>query len=647
MSTKKRKKTKKSRPDPGSAPPPSQTPGAYSGIKAVINHRAFAAVLLFVVSFAVFIPSIHDGLVWDDISHLQKASKNHYSSWTNFYKKFIPGEKKEKRSKYFRPVYAASLNIDSKIWKGSPRGFHTTNIVLHSSTTVLLYFLILLLFREFGKGRGDREAFLSCMLFAVYPLHVESVSFIAARGDILAALFFFLCFIFYIYSYRNILFIVLAGFFLYLSFLSKEVAFSFPILILGFDLISRRLFNRRNMVKYLVLGSLIAIYLYIRSRGFLSFADLLGKGDFQIIYGATGPWEFTNLFLNTYLFYIKKLLFPYDLNHFIGAISGGGVFHLILSLLLILAASLAFLMSFRRKENITAFSILWIFATLGPAVMIALYPLAITRFAERFTYVPSAGYCLLLGYLLIHAGKRSRLKWAGWAVGGVLFASFVFVTVRGQAVWKNSFIFWEHAVRKSPAQTAPRLNYGDQLRIAGRTDEAISQFQMVLGPEFGGDNRGKSLAAHGLGVSYIDKGDYDRAEEALKSALDYNPEYEGDFNYYMGYISLAKNDLSDAARYFERSIRLKPGNSNAHYLLGGIYFYQAGRENSADKYRLSEKSLKRALSMNPKLSRARIYLAKVYLALGEEQKALEQARKALNSKDANDIKDAQSILNSN
>ncbi|MEQ9618272.1 MAG: tetratricopeptide repeat protein [Deltaproteobacteria bacterium] len=646
MSGKKGKKAKKDISDTGPEHPPSGTLGEYGRIKTIFTHRAFAALLLFIISFAVFIPSIHNGLVWDDNSYVEKAANNHYSSWTKF-NKFIPKEKKGKRGKYFRPVYGASLDIDNKIWNGSPRGFHLTNVVLHSVTTVLLYFLILLLFRELGRGRGDKEAFLSCMLFAVYPLHVESVSFIAARGDILAALFFLLCLIFYIYSYRNILFIVLAGFFLYLSFLSKEVAFSFPILVVGFDLISRKLFKRVNIFKYLILGSILAFYIYMRSRGFVSFADLLGKGDFQIIHGPAGLWESVNIFLNTYLFYVKKFLYPYDLNHFIGTITGGGAIHLILSLLLIGAASLAFVVSFRKKENITAFSILWVFATLGPAVMIALYPLAITRYAERFTYVPSAGYCLLLGYLLIQAGIRSRLKWVGWAAGGVLFASFVFVTVRGQEVWKDNFIFWEHAARKSPGQMAPLLNYGDQLRNAGRTDEAIRQFQKALSPEFSGDNRGKSLAAHGLGVSYIDKGDYNKAEKSFKAALNYNPEYEGDFNYYMGYIFLAKNDLSNSRRYFEQSTQLNPGNPNAHYLLGGIYFYQAGRENSADKYRLAEKSLQKALRIRPGFSKARIYLAKVYLALGEKDKAREQALEALNSKDANDVKEARAILSGN
>jgi len=147
--------------------------------------------------------------------------------------------------------------------------------------------------------------------------------------------------------------------------------------------------------------------------------------------GISGAGEFISIFLSTYLFYAEKLLFPYNLNHSIGYIPGGDALHIIISVLFIAAVTAVFIMSVRKKENVTAFSLLWIFATLGHAVLIAIYPLAITRFAERFVYAPSAGYCLLVGYLIVRGGMLTGKRWASFALGGILCASYLVVTVKG------------------------------------------------------------------------------------------------------------------------------------------------------------------------------------------------------------------------
>ncbi len=221
MAAKKRKKLRQEIIEKPSGDSPVTQQAADGWIPRIIKHRAFAAALLFLVSFSVFIPSLRNGLVWDDVSHVERWAPNLESAKLD-YKLFVPSRTKEAMEhKYFRPVYYASLIVDNRVWGVSPFGFHMTNILLHSVTTVLLYFLILMLFKEFNRGPGESEAFLSSMLFALFPLHVESVSFIAARGDILAGMFFLMCLIFYILSYRKFFFIILAGV-VVLSFISIE-----------------------------------------------------------------------------------------------------------------------------------------------------------------------------------------------------------------------------------------------------------------------------------------------------------------------------------------------------------------------------------------------------------------------------------------
>lgn len=619
---------------------------AERGIKQLLKHKVFAAALLFLVSFAVFAPSLRNGLVWDDITYVKTLAPKLKSSHLDIKRLFSSRSENSKEDKYFRPAYSASLIIDNRIWGLSPFGFHLTNIILHSVSTVLLYFLILLVLKEFNRGSGESEAFLGAMLFALFPLHVESVSFIAARGDLLAAMFFMLCLIFYIMSYRRFHFIFVSGICLYLSFLSKEVAFSFPIIILGFDLISRRFFARASIYKYLMICLLIVFYFYVRFGSIVNMSGWLSVSGSHPTREHLGFGSFITLFLGTYLFYCEKLLFPYDLNHFIGAIAGGDATHIIISLMLVAAVIVAFVISIMKRENITAYSLLWIFATLGPAVIIALYPIAITRYAERFVYVPSAGYCMLVGYLIVRGGSLIGRKWLSLVIGGLLCASYLFVVVKGQEVWRGELTFWQAAVKKSPDQIVPKLRYGEALESSGRTEEAISQFLSALSPAIESDSRGKAMAAHGLGIAYIAKGDYIKAEQWFKAALEYNPSYESMYNFFMGFVSDKRNDPENAKMYLLKALDKDPRFVKAHYYLGFIYLKEAISEKSIEKYGLAERSLKDALKYDPTFAQANILLARLYLSLGEKKKAMEQIKEALEfTADPGIINQASSIQN--
>lgn len=622
-------------------------PGHENGrIRVILKHRAFAAVLLFLVSFSVFIPSLRNGLVWDDVTHVRNWEPRLRSAELSP-RLFVPSRSKEaKTNRYFRPVYFASLVIDYRMWGAAPFGYHMTSIILHAVSTVLLYFLVLLLFGEFKRGTGGSEAFLASLLFAVYPLHVESVSFIAARGDILAGMFFLMCLIFYILSYRRFFYILPAAFAFYFSFLSKEVALAFPLIILGYDFISGRLLARTNIFKYMIIGLLIVLYFYVRSGSFMHFLDVLYQNSLRETEGTAGIGEVVTLFLGTYLFYVEKLLFPYNLNHFIGTIRGGTAFYIIVSVLLIAAVAAVFVISIKKRENITAFSLIWIFAALGPAVMIAIYPLAITRYAERFVYIPSMGFCMLLGYLIVRGGRLTGRRWAAVAAGGLLCASYLVVTVKGQEVWSDEITFWEAAVRKSPDQIIPKVNYGEALRQAGRVDEAIRQHTAALDPRIESTGRGKAMAASSLAADYIQKGDYTNAETYLRAALEYNPATEGQYYYHMGLIRFKKNDTEEAANYLRRAVEVDPKNAKSYYLLGVIYALEAENRKSADDYRLAKEALTNSLKYDEGLVSARILLAQVYLALGDRARAREQAEAAIRyTSDPVTIRQVKSMLN--
>jgi len=622
----------------------SDNSGGGGLINSLIGNRILVSIFLFILSFVVFVPSLSNEFVWDDVSYIQK--RGHSLNFSKLSPELIAPKIKDDRKagKYFRPVHSASLIIDNEIWDTSPFGFHLTNIILHCVSTVLLYFLVLLLLKEFHIKAPELIALISSILFAVYPLHVESVTFISARGDILAAMFFFLGFSFYILSYRRIFYLFLAGICFLLALLSKEVAIVFPILILSFDFLSRRLLNRSNLFKYAIIVLIAISYFLIRSKSYVTFGEIVNKGSSELSQGFLGISE---LLLNTYLFYVIKLVFPYNLNPFIDSVPNWGVVGLIVSVILVLVLFVAVLISIKRNENITAFSILWILATLLPAAIIAIFPLALTKLADRFLYIPSAGICILLGYIIYKLSVRFNRVWYSYALTAILAISFTVVAVNAQKIWKNNLSLWEYALSKSPGALGAKINYADALRNSKNPSEALKQYMEVHENDSQLNIRAKITTTHGIVVSYMDLGNYQKAEEWLEIVLDYDERYISQYYYLKGFISLRRNDPVSAETHLLKSLEIRP-RTETYYLLAGISFMNAEKQQSLENYKRAEQYLNEALKKNPGFSRASLLLAKTYIALGDRQKARASAENALrNANDQEVANEAAAILQMN
>lgn len=617
--------TQKTRENPVSGAAPGRASFA-AGFYPYFTNRIVLCLILLVVSFAVFIPSLDNEFVWDDVTFIVDAES--YLEEFDFSPAFLI--KKPKSSvKYYRPFFTLSLVTDYRMWGLSPFGYHLTNILLHSACTLALYFMVLVLGREFRLKSPDAVAFLSSLLFAVYPLHVESVSFISARADMMAGMLLFLSVGFYALSYRKLLYLIPAALSLYLSLYTKEVAYSFPIVLLGFDLISRRFFSRVNIAKYAIILLLVSVYVVVRSGSFLSGSDLMKQSMIRGLSGMEMVTEFLVGFLGSYLYYGWRFVYPYELDHFIASIPGGSAFYITLSVIFVLAVVAAFIVSIKKKEDYTAFSLLLLFATLGPAVMIAIFPTAITRFAERFMYIPSAGFCMLAAYVIVLAGSRSGIRWLGWALAGALTLSYAIVTVNGQAEWQNNLTFWKAAVDRAPDALTPRVNYGEALRNVGRTEEALEQFRLARQRTSKVEVRGRTISTIPLAMSYINRGNYGMAEKVLEEALRDDPGVAADYNHLMGYIYIQRKDFAAAKDYLRESLKIRWWNANVHYLLGSIYYTEAGESKSIEDYKKAETELRAAVRINGKLAEARVALAKTLLATGRKDEAVSQAKEAL------------------
>ncbi|HSC35958.1 MAG TPA: hypothetical protein VLG45_11835, partial [Thermodesulfobacteriota bacterium] len=156
------------------------------------------SLLLFLISLVVYLPSLRNSFVWDDVETIEQSYYTYRASSIGYM--FVPPEKEAKEALYYRPLIYASMVLDKALSGVSAFGFHLSNIVSNALSAVLMYLFVLLLLSVFKHEEKYRAAFISGVLFALYPMHVESVSWVSGRSDVLCALFFFLALIFHILS---------------------------------------------------------------------------------------------------------------------------------------------------------------------------------------------------------------------------------------------------------------------------------------------------------------------------------------------------------------------------------------------------------------------------------------------------------------
>ncbi len=570
-------------------------------ISKLIGNRLLSGVLLFLFAFALYSPSLKYDFVWDDVEVITKSNVSFDTSYIA--RVVITDVYKDKTARYYRPMIYTSIVVDKGIWGVSPFGFHLSNLIFNSASVVLFYFMVLLIFGEFGIERKEAAAFLSSVLFALHPMHVESVSWVAGRSDVLCALFLFLALIFHILSSRNLWLLALTALWFSFSLLSKEVAVVFPFLALVFDLLSRRTVNRANILKYGVYILILLVYFYLRSRAFVSIPEvtheILKEGvgraadGVERISAFSQYLEFFKTLSGSYVVYLHKIILPFGFNAFITKVPKEAPY-LFSSLVILSALTVLSVISIRKKESVTAFGILWVLISLGPSAMVALFSIASTPLAERYLYIPSAGFCLLIGYWVIEAGSRMHLKSIAWGFGFLLIILYAFVAYQRQAVWKDDLSLWRDTSFKSPDHPLPHSNYGLALSNIGKQDEAVKEFEIALSPEMNDSPRGKAVTANNMGIVYIEREDYPKAELWFRKALEYDPGY-----------------------------------GKTYYHMGLIYFINGELTGSAESYTESERYLRKALERYKYYGKANLLLAKVYLRKGEKDKALAEARAAI------------------
>ena len=532
------------------------------------------------ISVVALSTSLFGSFVWDDI-HLISMEIHSLSGLSLF----------KSGGFYYRPVVGVTFLLDFLIWRWNPLGYHLTNVILHVLCVLLVFQVVKTILDDHSKMEGKNLiAFFTAALFAIHPIHTESVSWIAGRTDILAALFFLLAFLAYILFRKEKMPVALALSFIFFLFSmgSKFIGVAFPAVVILYELTLNR--DKKGALLGLVYGAPFFVYLAFRAGSF-HLAERVVRLSLK---GMTVA-HLTQLFFSSLWFYLVKSFWPFPQNAFIGEVPG--FYYPIVGVILLIVIAWAVVKL--DKERLMKFWLVFFFVTLLPSLIPVYIKVVSTPLAERYLYLPSIAACFMVSCSLISLFERQGGEGRNLVYSGVLIFLALTALAGGKAsakrslVWRNGLILWGETVKRSPNFGKVHDNYGAALMDVGRLREAEKQFRLALSPKTVNTITGRSNACVNLGNLHIKRREYQEAERAYKAAL----------------------------RYWN-------GNAMAYYNLGYLYFVKAAKaEEREERLRflsLSRDVLQKAIQVNGSFIAARLLLGKVYYYLGDRLKSLKE-----------------------
>ena len=450
----------------------------------------------------------------------------------------------------WHPLTWISYMLDFSVFGGKPGGQHLVNVALHLGSTLLLFFALTRMTRQ------PWRAALVAAIFAVHPLHVESVAWISERKDVLSTFFEMLALLFYAGyaakpSLRRYLSVAVAyG----LSLLAKPMTVTFPFILLLLDYWPLRRIEwplravpiRRLIVEKTPLIAMAAV------TAVLTFMAQRGYGAVVSLTRLPLPVRIANAAVAC-VGYMEKAVWPAGLAVLYPTRPPAPVAVAVAALILVGLTVLAWRWVTQRPW--LAVGWLWYLGMLAP--VIGLVQVGVQAMADRYTYVPMVGLSIALVWTVADfVENRAALRNAAAAVAVLVLAVLAAAAYRQTAYWKDSRTLFEHTLAVTRDNYIIENNLGVVAAGEGHSAEAVTLYRaaLVISPDY-------AEALANLGHEQMKSGQFDEAQANLTRALDLSPNLavaHAD----LGVILAARSDFEGARRNIERSLSLAPGDAD-------------------------------------------------------------------------------------
>ncbi len=345
-------------------------------------------VLIAVVSILVFYKTSRFDFITDDwrLIYDKKDFIEDASNLKTVFTEPFPAETYEPLP-FYRPMVTLVNFVNHHVLGKTTYGYHIVNLGFHALNAILLYFLIFLLFKR------ELLSLLTALFFAAHPIHTNSVVWISGRTDLIACFFVLVTLILFFKrkdhagTWRSIL--SAGAIFTYaLALFSKEMALALPLFLFVWDYVSERDSIKKKITPYLPYLVVTILYLVLR----IAAIGNLGTGE---SYTSANLFQRFLTAFAIYFYYFKTLIFPVNLNFFPRVLTITSIFSLkFWGVLMFFALVCGFGLSLRRIAKEASFGIFWILVALVP--VLNLVPLH-ASVREWWAYIPSIGFCLILG----------------------------------------------------------------------------------------------------------------------------------------------------------------------------------------------------------------------------------------------------------
>ena len=550
-------------------------------------------------------------------------------------------------SNYYRPMMTLGYLLTYQIAGLVPFSFHLANIVLNG-------IVVWLVFRILCRMSGERVGLVAAGLFALHPIHTESVAWIAAVTDLELAVFYLAAFLLYLrlpkakdkFWTRAAMCVSFA-----LALLSKEQAMTLPVLAMVFEHFYRgdhsTTTQKEKLSRYAPLWIVAALYLAARATVIGGFASVITRPKlswYEVVLSA----------ISLAGAYLGKLVWPVHLSAFY-------VFHpshsladhdVLLGLMGLTLCTVLFLSLWRRAHT-ASFALFWIFLPLGPTLNVRWMPASV--FAERYLYLSSIGFCWLVAWGAVKLWSREgvsiprSLARAVPAVIGVVALFYAVRTVSRNTDWRSDDRLFRQAVAVQGETSLIRSNLGSG--EFNRGDEAGAEHDWLLALSLGPSN---VFALDNLALLRREQHRYLEALDYSRRALRLRPMYtiahvnlaqtlaamgrstEADWEFRVaaalsplstrahneyGKFLLGEARVTEARAEYERSAEAD-FSSDAYDQLGDIY-------RDAQDFPRAEKTYRHALAANPFDSQAHFGLGILLESTGRSIEALREFQSGL------------------
>ena len=465
----------------------------------------------------------------------------------------------------WHPLTTLSHMLDCQLYGLNAGGHHLTNVILHT-ISVLLLFLVL----SQMTGGLWRSAFVAA-LFAIHPLHVESVAWVAERKDVLSGVFFMLTLAAYSHYARapsRSRYLLVALLFA-CGLMSKPMLVTLPFVLLLLDYWPLDKFKDENSevgsrLRRLVMEKIPFLALSTCSCLVTLFTQRQGPHAMDQL---PFLWRLNNAFVS-YLTYIWQMLWPVRLAVFYPHPNNRlPLVEVTVAIAFLIGVSLL-VIRLRQSKPYLVTGWFWYLGMLVP--VIGLIQVGEQAHADRYTYLPQIGLYIVIvwsiGDLLLEPTSRVRRALVGVA------ASIIIVSLSARAFgqtsyWKNSETLWNHTLSVTSDNDVAHNNLGFLFLRSGELDKAISEFQTALDIRSRNTQRHYSLGAaliqNNMGNAFARKQLWNEAIGHLQEAARLRPDY-ADAYFNLGSVLFQQGRIDDAITQWRKALAIRPTDAEAH-----------------------------------------------------------------------------------